>query len=173
VPNYTRGTLYVFTFKEGLLSKVAHDLRLSVQRFSVQVDGENVVAAIATSALTVDGAMKKGNLSPGTLSDKDKRDIAGNIEKDVLKTSRNPEIRFEGTVSGDPEAAQFNVSGQLSLAGKTRALTIPIRREGKRLRGRVSFLQSDWGIKPFRALMGTLKVQDRVEVEVDLLDEPS
>jgi hypothetical protein len=55
VPNYTRGTLYVFTFKEGLLSKVAHDLRLSVQRFSVQVDGENVVAAIATSALTVDG----------------------------------------------------------------------------------------------------------------------
>ena len=36
-----------------------------------------------------------------------------------------------------------------------------------RLTGTAALTQSDWGIKPYSALFGTLKVQDEITVEVD------
>ncbi|MEZ4248058.1 MAG: hypothetical protein R3B99_07445 [Polyangiales bacterium] len=35
----TRAECSVFTYKDGLLSKIAHDLRVKVERFEVKVDG--------------------------------------------------------------------------------------------------------------------------------------
>ena len=39
--------------------------------------------------------------------------------------------------------------------------------DGDRLTGAVSLKQSDWGIKPYSALFGTLKVVDEVQVAID------
>jgi hypothetical protein len=36
-----------------------------------------------------------------------------------------------------------------------------------RLRGRARLTQSEWGIKPFRGLMGALRVRDSLEVVFD------
>jgi hypothetical protein len=36
-----------------------------------------------------------------------------------------------------------------------------------RITGRAVLRQTDWGIKPYSALFGTLKVTDEVEVAVD------
>src|SRR5699024_3376872 len=54
------GTLQVFTFKEGILARAAHDLRLSLERFQVSLDQDTLSAAFETASLRVDGTMRGG-----------------------------------------------------------------------------------------------------------------
>lgn len=163
---------HVFTFKEGLLSPVAHDLKIAVARFDVAVDSEagTVRATFDARSLSVVAAMKDGREDRSALSEKDKAKIAKNIAGDVLSTSRHPEIRFEGAVVGDAGADRFEVRGKLTLAGRTREVTAPVVREGGRLVARARLHQPDFGIKPYSAMLGTLKVQADVEVEVSVPD---
>jgi hypothetical protein len=37
-----------------------------------------------------------------------------------------------------------------------------------RLKGKVPIVQSNFGVKPFSAMMGALKVKDEVEVDLDV-----
>ena len=60
--------LVVFTKKEGLLSKVAHDLRLSLARFEISRDGDTVRGRFWPDTLTVDGAMRDGRLDAGDVA---------------------------------------------------------------------------------------------------------
>ena len=63
----------IFTYKEGLLSAVAHDLQLEATRFEIQVaDDRSIVATFEPGSIRVLDAMIDGRLSPGTLSAKDK-----------------------------------------------------------------------------------------------------
>jgi hypothetical protein len=53
------------------------------------------------------------------------------------------------------------------MGGATR----PLRAEldaGDRITGTIPLVQSEWGIKPYRGLMGALKVRDDVEVILDV-----
>ena len=60
------------------------------------------------------------------------------------------------------------VSGDLTMAGSTRPATFELQlEEGGRIRGTLPVMQSEWGIKPYRAFMGALKVRDTVEVVLD------
>ncbi len=165
----TEGTFQIFTFKEGLLSKIAHDLRIVAPRFEIEIDGEKVSARVFSHALIIDGAMKKGTFSPKTLSDKDKRDIKGNIDKDVLKTGAHPEIRFEGTAAG-ADSPRFRVDGQLEIVGRKAPFSLQVERSGGKLRAKAEMIQSRFGIKPFSAMLGTLKVKDRLEIRVEIAD---
>jgi hypothetical protein len=36
-----------------------------------------------------------------------------------------------------------------------------------RITGAIPLTQSDWGIKPYRGLMGALKVRDEIEITID------
>jgi hypothetical protein len=154
-------TVEVLTYKEGLMSRVAHDLKLVAD--SVVVD-DDFSARIDASSLRVVCVMKKGREAPGTLSAKDLRSIQDSLRSDVLHTRRHPEIRFSaGSVEGDP-AAPRRVSGTLHLHGAER----PIRLDFKGGEARVRLHQPDFGIKPFSAMMGMLKVKPGVEVVVRL-----
>jgi polyisoprenoid-binding protein YceI len=165
----TAGTFHILTFKEGLLSKIAHDLRISAPRFEITIDGDKVSGRVQARELVIDGAMKKGTLNPKTLSDKDKRDIKGNIDKDVLKTAKHPEIRFEGTAQG-ADGPRFRVEGQLELVGRKGPLTLQVQRQGDTLRATAEIVQTRFGVKPYSAMLGTLKVKDRLEIVVEVAD---
>lgn len=165
----TEGKLRILTFKEGLLSRVAHDLQLSAPTFRIDVDGEQVRAVVQTRELVVDGAMKNGTLQPRTLSDKDKRDIRDNVAKDVLRSSAYPEARFEGTTQG-ADGDRFRVEGQLELVGRKQPITFSAERRDGRLHFRTELIQSRWGIKPYSAMLGTLKVKDRIELHLETAD---
>ena len=163
----TGGTFRIFTFKDGLLSKIAHDLQISAPEFRVTVEGEALHAEVALNTLVVDGAVKAGRLCPDTLSAKDKREILQNLARDVLELSRYPRARFEGAAAEQGDGS-LSVSGALELHGQRRPLCFGLQRVDERLCGRFSLRPSAWGIKPFKALMGALKVQDRVDVALDL-----
>jgi hypothetical protein len=157
----------IFTFKEGLLSAVAHDLKLRVERFEVSVDPDSVSARFEAASIRVVCARKHGADAPGTLSDKDRREIEANLEKDVLAARKFAEIRFTST-RVEPAPDGYRVAGTLSLHGRERPLTVAVRREGERLVADVTLHQPDYGIKPYSAMLGTLKIKPDVQVRLSL-----
>jgi polyisoprenoid-binding protein YceI len=159
----------VFTFKEGLLSAVAHDLKLRVTRFSLEVDANagSVSGRFQTDSLEVVCARKEGRDDPGALRDRDRREIEKNIVNDVLHAKRHPEARFESS-SVEPRGDGYQVRGTLTLHGTSRELSLDVRREGDRLVTEVPLHQPDFGIKPYRAAMGTLRVQPDVRVRLSV-----
>jgi len=139
-------TLTVKTYREGVAAKVGHDLVIVVTNWSAKIgdDGAVVLSADPRSL-----EVREGLRGAKPLSDRDRREILKNIEQKVLGTQP---IEFRGTADG----------GELTMAGATRPVTIERTADG----GRATLTQSQWGIKPYRGLMGALKVRDDVEVIV-------
>jgi len=161
----TTGTIQVFTYKDGLLARLAHDLRLTLGRFEIQREGATVQARFWPGSLRVDGAIdRRGQLDPAALSDSDRRKIGENIANEVLHLDRSPEASFRGQIVADGAA----VEGELTLAGRSVALRVPVQAVGDRLRAEVTLAPSRWGIAPFKALAGAIKLQDRVLVVIEL-----
>ena len=142
--------LTIETYREGVAAKVGHDLILEVGSWSGSfADGSASLDADPTSLTVVDG---RNGLKP--LTEKDRREIVGNIEKKVL--GRAP-ISFRSTaVDGN------RVTGDLTLAGSTRPVTFELDPSGPSARATV--VQSQWGIKPYTAFMGAHTVRDAVEI---------
>lgn len=162
------GQLSVYTFKDDsrLLSPVAHDLRLRVTRFTATLDGAQVRARVPADAIEVEGPVKHGEVDKGAFGKLERSQIKRAIAKDVLAIKRHAEIIFAGTLHRRDDGDQL--TGGLTLVGRTVDVIIPVRFEDGRARGRVEIAPSRWGIKPYSALMGTLKVQDRVAIAFDL-----
>lgn len=158
-------TIHIYTYKEGLLSKLAHDLRLSATRFEIVARGTEVTATIAAGALRIDGVMKDEKvLVRDALGSSDLDKIRDNM-RDVLRVAEYPEVRFTGqAASREPP---FSLSGTLTLGGVTQPFSTILTLRDERLLGDVELQPSQWGIKPFRALGGTLRLQDRVRVRID------
>ena len=157
----------VFTFKEGLLSAVAHDLKIKVTRFAIDVDERKrtVEGRFDATSLRVVCAMQDGKESKGTLSTAQKREIEANIVRDVLAAERYPEIRYVSTaVSGEDDELQ--VKGQLSLHGKRKATSVVVSRGRDRNVATAIVHQPDFGVRPDTALLGTLRVKADVQVRV-------
>jgi hypothetical protein len=166
----TAATIHVFTYKDGLLARLAHDLRLSLRRFEIERDGDELRARFWPDSLVVDGVVERGGAVDSTaLSDGDRRKIAGNIRDSVLLLDRFPEASFRGRLV-DGGAA---VEGELTLAGRAAPLRIAVQTTGGRLRAEVPLVPSRWGIAPYRALAGAIKLQDRVLVTIDLPVDPA
>lgn len=156
---------FVLTYVAGALSSVGHDLKLRVAAFEVHVDDESkaIRATFDPSSLEVECAMKHGQETRGKLSADDKKKIVKNIRKDALHPSEHPEIRFE---SSEVEArdGSHRVRGQLTLHGTTKEIGFDVRQEGEQYVAEVSLNQQDFGITPYKAPLGVLKVKPDVKV---------
>lgn len=139
---------FVFTFKDGLLSPLAHDLKIRVTKFEVTERG----ATFDASSLRVESA-------GGPLPRNFYGEIEKNIREDVLRSSRYPVITFEASQVGDTE-----IVGKLTLCGVTKE--IRLQRRGNVVEYELH--QPDFGIKPYTAMLGTLKVKPAVKVQVTL-----
>lgn len=161
----TSAECLVLTFKEGLLSAVAHDLQIRVTRFVIEIDDDSraITARFEASSLKVLGAVHDGVLREGTLSDGDKRKIEQSIAEDVLAVRSHPEIRFTSS-EVTPHGEGFRVRGELALHGRARAIVFAVQKRGDRLVAEVPIHQPDFGIKPFSAMLGTLKIKPEVTV---------
>jgi hypothetical protein len=155
----------VFTFKEGLLSPVAHDLRLLVQRFWIEIDSA-IEASFDTTSLVVDTPMKDGRENPSALSDADKAKIAGQIRDDVLHSQKYPAASFRSRQHRARSDGGYDLSGELTLHGVTRALDAKTQLSDGRQQLTLTLHQPDFGIVPYRAMLGTLKIQPDVRIEI-------
>lgn len=154
--------LRVYSFKDGLLAKMAHDLEIEVGTFTVDVEGAQVKVEVDARSLRVNHAMKDGHPSPETLNARDLAKIHALIQTEVLDTSRFPQIHYEAAVDGD------RLVGQLSLHGVRRPLVLRLRREGEGWVAEGEVEQPAFGIAPYQALMGALKVRPTVRIRAEV-----
>lgn len=155
---FTQGSVHVYTYKAGILSPMAHDLRLRLERWEVEQNGSQVIAKFWPESLVVEGPMIRGEVRLEGLSDRDKASILTTVRTEILLIARWPEVTFSGEVS------PTSVAGELTIRGVTQALRAPLRRDGNQTIGDVEIAPSRWGIAPYKALGGAIRLQDRVRV---------
>ena len=165
--NKSNAECFVLTSKEGLLSKAAHDLKIRVDQFEIQVEdaSQAIEATFDSSSLRLVSAQVDGREE--SLSARDVEKIHNHIVKDVLHSKEFPEVRFVSS-SVEPLEHGFRVKGSLTLHGQTRPLSADIRAEGEQWVTDVPLHQPDFGIKPFRALCGTIRIEPGVRVRVSV-----
>jgi polyisoprenoid-binding protein YceI len=170
MPRYTQNEAeaLVFTFKDGLLSAVAHDLKVRITRFSLDFDpaAGKITAEFDPSSLRVINAVHDGSEDPKALSDADKDKIATQIQNEVLETGAHPKVTFTSTKVARRPDGGYSITGDLTLHGTTRPISAESRVEGGKQVAEVQLNQPDFGVVPFKAMMGTLKVKPEVRVRV-------
>lgn len=162
-----KGTFFVFTYKDGLLSAIAHDLRISLRNFQVTVEENSIKGTFYPESLEVDGAMKNNQLQDGKISIADKQKISKSIQDDVLRTIQYPEINFDGVFSKKSEGV-FSISGNLTMVGKVAPISFDISLKNEIYKATISLTPTSWGILPFKALGGALKLKDKVDISFEL-----
>jgi polyisoprenoid-binding protein YceI len=169
---YTLGpataSLKVWTGKEGKVAKVGHNLEIEVADWSATLTlGDSPEA----TALTLNANSRSLRVLAGTggmqkLGDDERENITTTINDEVLKGS---EITFASTgVHGVGGTNDLHVHGDLTVFGKTAptSFTLSIADDDS-FKGEAVIQQSDFGVKPYSALFGTLKVKDEVRVTVE------
>ena len=165
----SQGECLIFTEKEGVLSPLAHDLILRVSKFhcSIDVNIPEIECRFDAHSLQVIDACRKRVAVPGVLSTEQKREIEETIRKKVLCSKRYPEIRFcSNAIERDGEG--FQIAGRLSLHGQTRGVKAKSYASKGMQVVETVISQKDFGITPFRAMMGTLRVHPDVFVRFTL-----
>ncbi len=166
-----RGTCQIETYASGLLGRWGHDLQLSLDDFEVRLEPDgNVEATFWPASIRVDGALVDGEIDPSELSDSNRDEIRGNIRQDVLETDQHETIEFQGAWEPVPGGDAFDVQGELELVGTVEPLTTRVVREDGQCRADIGLTQSKWGIEPYSAMMGALKVEDRVQIHFEIPD---
>jgi hypothetical protein len=153
------GTLTVLTGKGGAAAKAGHNLVIEVTRWSATFDADSMeLTADARSLRVVDGS---GGMS--ALGEDDKAGIAETIDEEVLKgtaiTFRSSSVKTSGS--------RIEVGGELELMRFRHPIEFALKLIDGHLTGSAMVKQTDWKMKPFSALFGTLKVADIVEIRID------
>jgi YceI-like domain len=156
--------LTVHTARAGAAARAGHDLLIEVTRWRGRFDDGAIELEADSRSLRV--LAGSGGISP--LGEDDKAGIATTIDEEILHGTA---IVFRSTrVQGG--AGRLDVEGELELAGARRPIVFALDvADDGRVSGSAHVKQSDWGIKPFSALFGTLKVADVVEVRIETRSE--
>ena len=161
-------TLSVLTGRAGAAAKAGHDLVIRVTSWEAAlVVGEDPaetsmeLTADATSLRVVEGT---GGMQ--ALGDDDVANIQQTIDDEVL---RRQDITFRSTrVQTEPGSSTIHVEGDLTLLGKTRPIAVDLAiGDAGELSATAVVTQSAWGMKPYSALFGALKVEDDVRVVLE------
>ena len=168
------GTVIVKTGRDGMAARVGHDLTLEVARWSATVTVPNGTGDRPSARASLDAAsfeVREGSGGAMPLSGKDINEIKKNTAEKVLQTDKHPEITFEARNIAEAPGG-LTVDGEVTLLGQRRPVTfrLDMQEEGgaTRIKGIIPLKQTELGIKPYKALMGALKVKDEVQITVDL-----
>jgi polyisoprenoid-binding protein YceI len=159
--------LLVGTGVMGRAAKMGHRLTIAMNswRATVRWSGSEPTAVELTiEVVSLQVLRGEGGVTP--LSGPEKVLVRSNALKS-LDAERFPQIRFqaddiEKTTDG------YRLTGKLEIHGKARERVIDVRVEDLgnswRISGQADVRQSDFGVKPYSLLMGSMKVVDNVTV---------
>jgi polyisoprenoid-binding protein YceI len=159
------GPLLVKTYRAGVAARAGHDLVIEVTRWEaiVEVATDPTEATIELHADPRSLEVREGVGGAKPLTDRDRAEIRKTIDAKVL---RGQPIRFRSTRARLVDGGVL-ADGELTIAGNTRPVSVRLGAAMGRIAGVVAITQSEWGITPYRGLMGALKVSDQVEVVID------
>ncbi len=172
-----KSTFIVQSFAEGLFSAFGHDPIIAIREFSGEAqfvpdtfEDASVTLNINARALTLSGEVKE----------KDRAEIERTMREQVLEVETYPEILFSSANISASRLAEgryrVRIIGDLTLHGVTQK-NIWISAETKledsslRTQGEFSLKQTDFGIKPFSAVGGTIKLRNELRFTFDIAAE--
>ncbi|WP_141578471.1 YceI family protein [Actinomadura sp. WMMA1423] len=158
------GRLLVRTGRSGLGRRAGHDLTIEATRWSAAVEARDPLEDSSVEVtVEVEGLeVREGTGGVKPLTDQDRAEIVKNLRK-VLDVRRYPEIGFVSTaIAGDA------VEGDLTIMGRVKPVRLAAALDGDRVRGGLTVDQTRWGIKPYSAFFGALRLADEVEIEFDV-----
>jgi polyisoprenoid-binding protein YceI len=165
----------VFVGKAGLFSAFAHDHDIGVKSFSGRVVVPEAGASGGSLELEVDATSLE--VLDAKTSEEDKKKIFNSMHNEVLESSKHPKITFKSVSVSDikqtgADAYSFVVNGDLTFRGVTKRIAVPvavtITPQQLRATGKYSLKQTDFGIKPYSAAGGTIKVKNEVVVNFSI-----
>ncbi len=165
----TSATCQIFTYKEGLLSVLAHDLRINVTSFVIELSDDNasINARFDAGSLHADCAMVDGIEKRELLSAESIKEIDDNILRDVLDAAAHKYIFF-CSASVTSEDSSYLIRGTLTLRGKSKEILFTARTEDGFYVAESALNLPDFGIKPFSALFGAIKIKPQILIRVAL-----
>jgi polyisoprenoid-binding protein YceI len=158
----------------GMLSALGHNPTIAVRDFSGEAGF--VPGTLAQAFIRVTARPNSFELTDD-ISQKDKFEIEGRIQQEVLETSRFSEIVFESSAIAPTQMGEnqfaVNISGNLTLHGNSRRQTIicqvSVTEDSLRGFGEFTLRQTDYGIKLVSVAGGTLKVKDEVKCSFEIV----
>jgi polyisoprenoid-binding protein YceI len=174
-----RSRLTVNVLPAGLLASALHTHHFEPQVWEGEIsrDPERPGAVRISVKIAADSLRDR----QPELSAKDVAKVEGQVRgAEILDAARFPKIVFEaGQVEGDSLPAERTgefrgtLAGTLTLHGQSRPIRFPFQaRAGAdqlQASATAAFRQSDFGIKPYRAALGTIAVKDEITVEITLV----
>ena len=158
----------MLTQRAGAAAKAGHDLVIHVTSW----EGELAIAedpAFTSMELSADATslrVVKGTGGMQALREDDVDSIEQTISDEVL---RGHDIRFRSTrVDTDPSGSRLHAEGELTIVGNTQPIAFDLNvDDAGALSATAVVAQTVWGMKPYSALFGALKVKDEVEVVLE------
>jgi hypothetical protein len=161
-------SLVVKTYREGVAAKAGHDLIIDVRQWEATLD---IREDLSQSSLELHADARslyprEGLHGIKPLTDKDREEIRKNIDEQVL--GRDPISFRSSAVEGGDHGGRLSVRGDLTIHGHSRPISFELSVDADgHVTGTAPLQQSQWGIKPYRGLLGALKVRDSLEVIFD------
>jgi polyisoprenoid-binding protein YceI len=162
------GTLLLRTRRAGLASRIGHDLTIEVTSWSAEFEladpadpsgGGRIVATMDLASL----AVREGVGGAVPLTERDVQEIEGNARR-ILDVGRHPTATF-GADRITLSATGGAISGMLAFHGTRAAIVLEVREVAPhRWEATVTVRQTAFGIKPYSAFLGALKLRDEVEI---------
>jgi polyisoprenoid-binding protein YceI len=163
------GRLLVKTTRTGLGAKAGHDLTIEVTRWHGRATVDAATPTNSSVAVEVEAdslEVRKGTGGVKPLTDADRAEIHKTLGE-VLHTAQHPTITFRSRrVEGS--AGSFTLDGELTVMGITRPVMVQGRVIDGRVVGGATVVQSRWGIRPYSAFFGALKLSDEVKIDFDV-----
>ncbi len=161
------GTLSARTGRRGAIAKVGHDLLIDVGSWgaTVQFGADPGQTMLELTADPGSLRVREGSGGIQALGEEERSGIEQRIEEEVLKGTA---IAFRSRSVRSGGDGRLSIQGVLELAGgiNTIEFELDVGDDGH-VAGSAVVKQTAWGMKPYTALFGTLKVADEVEVFID------
>ncbi|WP_082964689.1 YceI family protein [Mycobacterium sp. E796] len=161
------GELLVRTGVAGRAARMGHRLTIAMTRWEATVawaSGEPVTAELTVDVDSFEVLRGEGGVKG--LSGPEKAVVKSNALKS-LGANRYPEIRFNAETI-EKSSDGYRLTGKLHIHGQSRKHVIDLRTEdlGDRWRMTVEsrVRQTDYSVKPYSLLMGSVRVDDEVTV---------
>lgn len=159
------GELLLHTGTTGRAARTGHKLTIAMTSWQAQAtvaDGRPTGVTLTVDVDSLDVIKGEGGLTPWTGVE------AGTARKNALKSldaKKYPQITYRSTgVQRDGDT--YAVTGDLTICGVTKPHPLTVTADGDRFSCESMVTQTDFGIKPFSLMMGSVKVADEVTVSI-------
>lgn len=172
----------LLVYRGGLLGTFGHNHVISARGFTGTITltrdltASRLVLDVPVDKLVVDDTevrRQEGKTFSGQPSEDD---IAGTrknmLGKRLLNAQRFPAIKITGQSGPVDQSNSAEISVNIELLGRNVQLSLPatLKRDGSRLvaTGTYSLTHEQLGLKPFSALIGTLRVADNMDLKFEI-----